>query len=190
VVQLVIAEQIVQLLHTSQPVTVDEAKSLVPSEPGFYAWWIRPGALPEVPSQPHPVHPVDLLYAGIAPSRDTSTSSLRTRICGQHIGGNIASSTFRFGLAALLSKREGWVPVLSDSGKVSLILGANKKLSQWQIENLRVAWTVVEEPWRFECDVIQLLRPPMNREFNQQHPFYASIGAARAELRQAATHQT
>lgn len=177
-VRTMTSDKIVGLLLKQQPVPVDEARIAVPPEPGFYAWWVSPEALPEVPKQPQPTHGLDLLYVGIAPSRATSSRSLRTRICGQHIGGNSASSTFRFGLAAMLWRREGWEAVRSGSGKVRLSPTSNKRLSEWQLANLQVAWAVVEDPWRFEREVIQLMSPPMNGEFNQGHPFYTAIGAA------------
>jgi hypothetical protein len=43
-----------------------------------------------------------LLYIGIAPRDAVSKALLRSRLWRQHISGNLASSTFRFGLGALL----------------------------------------------------------------------------------------
>lgn len=37
-----------------------------------------------------------------------------------------------------------------------------------------------------EATVIAAMRPPMNREHNERHPFYTSMGVARNELRRAA----
>jgi hypothetical protein len=76
----------------------------VPSDPGFYTWWSRGSdALPDVPLAPHPADPtLSLLYVGIAPSRAASNATLRSRVVGQHIGGNLGSSTFRRSFAARL----------------------------------------------------------------------------------------
>src|SRR4051812_2815686 len=69
----------------------------VPAEPGVYAWWIRAGALISAPAPEHPsAEGWRLLYLGIAPSREASTQRLRSRVVGNHLRGNIGSSTFRF----------------------------------------------------------------------------------------------
>jgi hypothetical protein len=86
------------------------ATSGIPREPGFYAWWAVPGAIPGIPAPSHPSEPFELLYVGIAPQDAVSTQRLRPRLCRQHISGNVASSTFRFGLGALLWVIEGWTP--------------------------------------------------------------------------------
>jgi hypothetical protein len=62
----------------------------------------------------------------------------------------------------------------------------NDALSAWQTQNLRVQWVEVPEPWRFEGDVLSVLRPPLNREHNQSHPFYVEAGRARNAYRAAA----
>jgi hypothetical protein len=64
-------------------------------------------ALPDVPLGGAPPH---LVYVGIAPSRLTSRATVRPRVVGNHIGGNLAASTFRRSLAALLWRRQGWTP--------------------------------------------------------------------------------
>jgi hypothetical protein len=126
------------------------------------------------------------MYVGIAPKAATSSARLRSRVCGQHIGGNIASSTFRFGLASLLWEREGWTPRRSGSGKFQLDAADNRELSRWQRKHLRLRWATVPTPWLFEADVVAAMKPPMNREHNHLHPFYASMGNARDRFRRAA----
>lgn len=167
---------------------IQEAKSAagVPADSGFYAWWVTPDALPDVPVTAHPLEPYGLLYVGIAPRNPTSAATLRSRLCRQHIGGNVASSTFRFGLAALLWRREGWTPRRSASGEYRLDAHDNAALSQWQREYLRVRWAVAETPWLLEAQVVDLLKPPMNREHNSGHPFYLKMGHAREAFRAAA----
>jgi hypothetical protein len=168
--------------------SVDDASANVPSEPGFYAWWAVPGAIPGIPAPPHPSEPFELLDVGIAPKDSVSKARLRSRLCRQHTGGNVASSTFRFGLGSLLWERDHWTPRRSASGGYRLDAGDNAMLSQWQRDHLRLAWFVVPKPWRFEGQVIEALTPPMNRKHNQHHPFYKRMGDARERFREAARH--
>jgi GIY-YIG catalytic domain len=168
--------------------SVQEARSAIPSEPGFYAWWVVSGAIPGIPAPSHPSQPFELLYVGIAPRDANSGSSLRSRLCRQHIGGNVASSTFRFGLGALLWEREGWTPRRSQSGQYRLDPTDNAALSKWQLDYLRLQWFVITEPWRLERDVIKAMKPPMNRDHNHNHPFFEGMGGARDRFRETA-HQ-
>jgi hypothetical protein len=147
-----------------------------PVAPGLYAWWTGRGAIPSVPASPHPVEALDLLYVGIAPKTPASSAQLRSRLCRQHIGGNVASSTFRFGLASLLWETEGWTPRRSPSGKYRLVREDNQAPSAWQRHHLRVRWALFEEPWRAEAKVVRAMKPPMNREHNECHPFYETDG--------------
>ena len=45
---------------------------------------------------------------------------------------------------------------------------------------------VVPEPWRYEGKVIEVMKPPMNRDHNHSHPFYKRMGDAREGFREAA----
>jgi hypothetical protein len=163
-----------------------EAPDGAPVAPGFYAWWAIPSAIPGVPSPAHPVESVELLYVGIAPKNSTSSARLRSRLCRQHIGGNIVASTFRFGLASLLWQVEGWTPRRSASGKYRLSREENQALSAWQRHHLRVSWAVIDVPWQVEPDVVRAMEPPMNRHHNESHPFYEQMGLARDRFRDAA----
>jgi hypothetical protein len=112
------AHPIVEELRGRQPVTLEAARepSGIPAAPGFYAWWlIDRTALPDVPLDDDPPH---LLYVGIAPSRASSRATLRSRVVGNHVGGNLAASTFRRSLAALLWRQEGWTPYRTARGKL------------------------------------------------------------------------
>lgn len=68
-----------------------EAKPNLPKEPGFYSWWVRPDAIAQVPTTPHPSGDWHLLYVGISPGRADSSATLASRVGGQHIGGNTGS---------------------------------------------------------------------------------------------------
>lgn len=185
---LVTAEQIASALHQIPVFSIPEAKrpTGIPGAPGCYSWWGLPGALPSVPTTPHPSEALGLLYVGIAPRDPASSARLRSRLCRQHIGGNVGSSTFRFGLAALLWEQERWTPRMSPSGKFRLDRLDNRALSEWQTTHLRLRWTVISEPWHYERSLIEAMKPPMNREHNEKHPFYSCMGEARDRFRDAA----
>lgn len=158
----------------------------IPNEPGFYAWWMSRGALPQVPGKPHPDEAdLDLLYVGIAPVSAASTQTLRTRVLSNHCRGNTGSSTFRLSLASLLMDSLGLHPLRKEK-KVVLSQDENKALSDWQQENLRVSWCVREEPWKVEGEVITALEPPVNLAGNGAHPFHATMRAARKRFRASA----
>lgn len=164
---------------------MEEARTVAPDEPGFYAWWCNEDALPHsVPAVQHPELPLDLLYAGIAPDKVGSEGNLAKRL-RQHTKGAIGSSTFRLGLASLLWEVEGWQPIWPAT-KVALENQDLLALSAWQAKNLQVQWAEVDEPWSVERAVIGSLGPPMNRAHNERHEFYPAMGAARNALRDAA----
>jgi len=155
----------------------------VPHEPGFYAWWVKAGALAGVPPCPHPREDRwDLLYVGIGPARSSSTQTLRTRVLGNHLGGNIGSSTFRLSLAALLLEKLELHPTQRGK-KAHLAPPENHRISARQRENLRLTWAVHPQPWRIEGAVISTLGPPLNLTGNRRHPFHQTMSQARRELR-------
>jgi hypothetical protein len=157
----------------------------VPPSPGLYAWWCDEESLPGVPLREVDGVTDRLVYVGIAPSRAGSRQTLRGRICGNHLRGNIGSSTFRLSLAALLWQREGWS--LSRRGNSPVLVPEdNQALSAWQREHLRVSWTVRPHPWEVEPQVIKALSPPLNLAENRQHPYSWTLSEARQRLRSAA----
>src|SRR4051794_5059599 len=95
-------------LHTVSDAQRTAAHGGLPGSRGLYAWWVSPGAVPNVGGPAHPREPFELLYVGVAPKGAQSTATLRSRIHGQHLRGNIGSSTFRQSLAALLLEEQGW----------------------------------------------------------------------------------
>ena len=178
------ARQIIAKLSASPLRSVDEARREAPETPGFYAWWWKRDAVPgKMPTPPHPTEPYRLLYVGIAPNASGSGSNLLKRL-RQHTAANIGSSTFRLGLAALLFESEGWTPFLTD--RPTLNDADRAALGGWQREHLRIQWCEAEELWSDEAAVILGMQPPMNREHNEGHPFYTSMGVARNALRRSA----
>lgn len=142
---------------------VVQSPELVPAASGFYGWWSRRGALGAVPHISHPLDPnVALLYVGISPARETSRQTLRSRVVGNHLSGNVGSSTFRFVLAALLLDALELHPYVLRT-KVALSASDNRRLSAWQREQLLLTWCARERPWEIESEVIAQLTPPLER---------------------------
>lgn len=155
-----------------------------PATHGLYAWWQSVGALPGVPGTPHPNDPsVELLYVGTAPNGLSSKSHLRKRL-GNHHRAAIGSSTFRLDLTAFLWQEQHWQPGWTDRPK--LTDNDIAALASWQQRHLRVQWLLHARPWDVEAEVVRAMQPPLNREHNADHPFYAAVGEARAALRAAA----
>lgn len=158
----------------------------VPATDGFYAWWVRRGALSGVPERAHPTEPdLDLLYVGISPASASSTQNLRARLLDNHIGGNTGSSTFRFALASLLLSELNLRP-RKTATKVVLDKDDNIRLRQWQSKNLRLTWCERPDPWEIEGEVIAAMKSPLNAAGNSAHPFYETIKSSRAAFRAAA----
>src|SRR5689334_13032085 len=110
-----LAARLHRTLHTVPAAHRTAAQGGLPESAGLYAWWVSPRAIPGVAGPAHPLQPFELLYVGIAPKDAKSTATLRSRVRGQHLGGNIGSSTFRQSLAALLLEEQAWVTRWSGS---------------------------------------------------------------------------
>lgn len=171
---------------TRVPVGLATARAVgdgLPSDAGFYAWWTRRGALCGVPHIPHPIDADwGLLYVGVGPVRASSSQTLRSRVIGNHLSGNIGSSTFRLSLAALLLDQLDLEP-RQQGQKVALTRDQNQLLSEWQREHLRITWALHKEPWQIEDQVIAALTPPLNLAKNTDHPFHTTMSDARRRLR-------
>ena len=155
-----------------------------PAEPGLYAWWTVPGAVPGITGPRHPSAGFELLYVGIAGNGPASRSTLRSRLLRNHIRGTTGQSTLRRALAALLAEREGWRSRWTT--RPVLVRVDDDRLSVWMHDNLRVSWAVHPEPWTVERAVIEELQPPLNQAGNRAHPLYAYVQETRATWREAA----
>jgi GIY-YIG catalytic domain len=163
-----------------------EARSLLPAAPGFYCWWSQRDAIAGLPHVPHPLERgLSLLYVGISPARESSRQTIRSRVLGNHLNGNVGSSTLRFVLAALLVDALELHPSLRGT-KVVLSAPDNARLSGWQRQHLLLTWCARERPWEIEGEVIAWLGPPLNSASNADHAFYPVVRAARAEFRRRA----
>jgi hypothetical protein len=179
---------VVTALREAPQYPVDEALATAPPEPGIYAWWASPDALPrEIPVELHQETGLALLYVGTSPDSAGSQGDLSKRI-RVHSKRAIGSSTLRRGLAALLYQDFGWRPIWASTRPAleSVDLAA---LAAWQAEHMAVRWCVVQEPWAIEQAVIAAMRPPMNLEHNAAHPFHATMSARRRTFAQAARRQ-
>jgi len=140
----------------------------------------NPSCPPRHHRHAHPEADVELLYVGLAPGKVGSASHLRKRLAKHHRGA-IGSSTLRFTLTALLWGSEGWQPLMASRPVLSKPDDA--ALQRWQREHLSVQWISVDLPWLIEPAVIAAMQPPLNRDHNEAHPCYSTVGDARAALR-------
>jgi hypothetical protein len=106
-------------------------------------------------------------------------------VIGNHLTGNVGSSTFRFVLAALLADALELRPFVR-GGKVALSTTDNARLSRWQQDQLLLTCCARERPWQIEREVIWQLGPPLNSAGNATHSFHARVRDARADLRRRA----
>lgn len=165
-------------------VRIDEAREAIPAEPGLYAWWALPGALPGIAGPRHSDGEHEMLYVGIARSGPSSRATLRSRVVGNHVGGTTGQSTLRRSLASLLCEQEGWRSRFTD--RPLLLADDEARLNDWMQEHLALSWTVHEEPWTVEGQVIAELTPPLNQSANSSHPLYRHVREARGRWRTAA----
>jgi hypothetical protein len=160
----------------------------IPNEPGVYAWFCDEDGLLQLPFDGARAGR-GAIYVGIAPSRLGSKQMLRSRVCGNHLRGNISASTFRLSLAAVLWQQEKWA--LTRRGNRALLArDANDALSDWLHCHLRISWIVRREPWQMEAQVIKAMSPVLNLAQNRQHPYGWTLREARQRLRSAALSST
>lgn len=185
-----VADVVQRLLGTPVPLPVAVAPATdggVPVEPGLYAWWAPPGAVPGIVGPAHPDAGLELLYVGQARSGGAARSTLRSRVVGNHVRGTTGQSTLRRSLASLLSEREGWHtrwttrPVLVNKDEL--------RLTEWMTARLQLTWAVHPTPWRVEDDVIEAMQPPLNQALNRGHPLYEHVRDARRSWRATAAEE-
>jgi len=179
-------QEVIAALHRAPLLTIEETRAALAAEPdahGFYSWWlIDPEALPGVPTSPHPTEPVGLLYIGVAPGKVTSERSLSERFV-DHTRES-GRSTLRYALASFLYDQAAWK--LRWRGKPLVAKPDDRKLTTWMQNNLRVQWVGRPKPLEIEAAVVRVMLPPLNRDHNQAHPFYETVGKSRQRFREAA----
>lgn len=133
--------------------------------PGLYAWWADNEGV-DVLSEPLGESLPALIYAGQAGATSTLSkkeraATLRSRIGGNHLNGNIGSSTFRRTLTAVLLE-----PLhLQLLGPDRLDPASNREVSAWMRKHLRVAIAGVDDRATLaevEGAVLHRLDPPLN----------------------------
>lgn len=164
-----------------------QSRAVLQPCPGLYAWWLAElGALPGVPTSPHPTEPLGLVYIGIAPRDAGSAQTIRTRILQKHLGSGLSGSTLRRALSAFLWRPRHWHPCMTPGGKLALPPEESAALTSWMERHLRVTWRAVAEPWSFERTLVTAMAPPLNSDYNRTHPFFPTMRATRARLTAAA----
>jgi hypothetical protein len=126
--------------------------------PGLYSWWVDTDGARDLSRGLGYDVPPGLVYAGQAgatrwPSGRKSRNSLRDRLAGMHIEGNVRFSTFRRTLWAVLEAP------LSLAGK------SEHALTEWMKAHLRVVATPVRDAdtlGRVEAAVLDELDPLLN----------------------------
>lgn len=152
----------------------------MPAAPGVYAWWARPGALPDIVGPRHPTAAGrELVYVGIAPDKPGGRRTMRDRLLKDHVR-RTRKSTLRRALAAFLWEQEGWSPALSPDGRPTLDHESETMLTDWMHENLALTWVVYDAPWEAEVGAIAGLAPPLNVAENATHPLYRLVRERRA----------
>ena len=142
----------------------------LPPEPGLYAWWMTHGELPGIPLQHVSGVDASLVFVGVTPSRPGSQQTLRGRVVGIDLRGNISDSPFRRSLSALLWQREQW-QLTHRGNRIMLAPDANHALTTWQSDHLCVSWAVHPHPWEVAQRVIKALSPPLNLAADRTHPY-------------------
>ena len=152
---------------------------------GLYSWWVDEiGLAMLLQSLGRPLPP--LIYIGQAGatssrSRTVRLATLRSRIRGNHLSGNISSSTFRLTLSAIL--REPLELELTPSGRLNP--ESNQRVSTWMREHL----SLVIFPWAtrgtlvyLEESVLAAIDPPLNLMGMSEDPIRTKLKALRKEL--------
>ena len=173
-------------LHTRQEVLSRPCP--VPASPGVYAWYFDE-APPGVPLDGCHHHGSEvLLYVGSSPKAQPkngakpSSQSLRTRV-RYHYRGNAEGSTLRLTLGCLLSSPLGIDLRRVGSGQRFTFSEGEQILSDWMGRHARVCWTVFEQPWLVETQLIDQFVLPLNLDQNKNSGFRVELSSLRAEQR-------
>jgi hypothetical protein len=173
-------------LHTRQEVLTRPCP--VPASPGVYAWYFDE-APPGVPLDGCHRHGSEVLfYVGISPKAPpknggkASGQSLRTRV-RYHYRGNAEGSTLRLTLGCLLSPLLGIELRRVGSGQRFTFSEGEEMLSDWMGRHARVCWTVFEQPWLVENELIDRFVLPLNLDQNKNSGFRGELSSLRATQR-------
>ena len=152
--------------------------------PGLYAWFVDGAGAAELTSGLGVSIHEGLIYAGQAGS-GLSRATLRSRVRGNHIGGNITASTFRQTLAAILAES---LMVRREAGR-ALEGDGEAVLSRWMLEHLEVAVAPIEDRTRLailEALVLHEINPPLNLQGMTPSPVRTAVSRLRRSFGKAA----
>ncbi|MDP8932525.1 MAG: hypothetical protein M3O70_29240 [Actinomycetota bacterium] len=169
----------------SNAVPATTFRAAIPDLPGLYSWWADDEGLDQLSAELGERLPA-LIYAGQAGATSAHTrakraATLRSRIGGNHLNGNVSSSTFRRTLSALL-----FDPLrleLAPSGRLDAT--SNAAVSAWIREHLSVAWVSCpdrETLAQIEQLVLAYLNPPLNLMGRPTTPVRQRVRQLRAGL--------
>ncbi|PYE19537.1 hypothetical protein DFR67_103450 [Williamsia limnetica] len=155
----------------------------VPPEPGVYGWWFK--ALPADIDVSNCIHRDDglvLLYAGISPSKPSSTGvaskqNIRRRI-KLHYAGDASVSTLRKSLGCLLSEELGLQLRRFGPSERMKFGDGEDRLSEWMAHNALVSWIIHPAPWLLEDQLIETVDLPLNID-GASGPFRPTLRATR-----------
>ena len=140
--------------QTSSSRDVADNPGIVPSTRGIYGWYfdILP---PRMPKGNVTVDGHTLLYIGIAGSTRHSRSTLRKRICSNHLGRHSTpQSTLRRTLGSLLKEQLGLVHHPKVGKKYWYGPDGEARLRQWMIDHTMLAWQEDDIPREIEAAIL------------------------------------
>lgn len=162
-------------------------RGLLPDVGGVYAWWFS-GIVPGVPLEgTRRCGDHHLLYIGIAPrepnSAGASSSTLRKRVRGNHLGSRLQSSTLRRSLAAHLEGELAFDVFRNARKKAAMSKDDERCLTRWLAANAALSFLVDAEPWRIEKVLLARGDPifPLNSQ-GAKHAFVPELRKLRARL--------
>jgi GIY-YIG catalytic domain len=166
--------------------------SVVPAEPGIYAWYFASSPSNEIDlDKCWRWHDRHLLYVGISPKKPPkngkppSSQNIRKRVA-YHMRGNAYGATLRLSIGSLVSELLGIELRRVGSGTRMTFSDGEAELSKWLDENAYVTWVSDPEPWKVEEEAISSLYLPLNLDQNSGHSFHGTLSLARKLAKQAA----
>ena len=151
--------------HLSSSKDVSENPAIVPNTKGIYGWYfdILP---PDTPKGSVSVDGHTLLYIGIAGAAPDSRSTLRKRICSNHLGKHSTpQSTLRRTLGALLRGQLDLVRYPKAGKKYWYGPDGEARLRRWMIDHTILAWQEDDTPREVEAAILSsgLIILPLNK---------------------------
>ena len=153
--------------------------------PGLYSWWADDETLSMLYTL-FGVRMSSLIYAGQAGatstrSRRTRAATLRSRICTNHLNGNVGSSTFRKTLTAVLLEPLALQLLRAEC----LDKASNEAVSAWMRVHLRIVtapYNDRDQLAEVEHALLERIDPPLSLMGMPLTPVRAMLSALRRRL--------